>query len=493
MVTTLIRRAPFIGRLRFLLFDRHYNLTLRVSLIAVCLILTSLAAFMLRQFNPADPFSFLRQFSVVILMGLVTVTALIYRHMQAPALAVLIVSTLLHDGINTGTDTKISFTFFLLYLWVFIWLFKMIVVERQFKLQPSHTNLTVGLFIVAVVVSFIWSNAYVEAGVGYLYADKTIQRLMTGLVIIISAATHVLYANTVRSEKILKHIVWWFIGVGVVFGVLRLMTGEVPAPLNDRGQFPAWITAIILGQLFFNDALRWPLRVVLTSTVVMWLLITLGVGITWLSGWVPLLVVILTLTFFRSRKLLLVALLLMAVYGISKIETIQRTLTTEEQESGTSRALSWERTVAVTGDHFFLGTGPAGYHFYFTAYGYYDLNGVGSFNLSHNNYVDILAQTGLVGFTLWMLFWIAQGLNTWNLLRTPAPNGFLKGLKYTLVACYPAILVTMMLGDWLTPFPYTQTLAGIDYTIWAWMLTGLTVALYHVLREQNANRQLLTD
>lgn len=492
MVATLFQRVSFIGRLRFLLLDRHQTLTTRVALIVVCLALTPVTAFLLREFNPNDPFLILRQFAPVILIGLITVAALIYRAMHVPVLITLMLTTVLHDGISTGTDTKISFTFFMLYVWLFVWLFKTLVIERKFALKPSYTNVGAGLFITVVLLSFLWSNAFVEERVGFLYADKTIPRLMTALVIIISMATHVLFANNVNSERTLKQFVWWFIGVGVVFAVIRFTAGTVPYPFNDRGQFPAWAVAFMLGQLFFNNALRWQVRLVLVVGILIWMQQTLGLGIGWLSGWVPLGIVAMGLIFFRSRQMFVFALLLIGIYGVTQIGNIQQTLAAEEAESGNTRALSWQRTFGVTGDHLFLGTGPAGYHFYFTAYGYYNMGPTGTFNLSHNNYVDILAQTGLVGFSVWIIFWVAQGFNTLRLLLTPAPNGFFKGVKYTLIACYPAILITMMLGDWITPFPYTQTLAGIDYTIWAWMLTGLTVAVYHLMREQNAALPLQT-
>ena len=67
--------------------------------------------------------------------------------------------------------------------------------------------------------------------------------------------------------------------------------------------------------------------------------------------------------------------------------------------------------------------------------------------------------------------------------RTVQGNDFAKGLKFALLAAYPATIVSMMLGDWVTPFIYTQTLAGIDYAIWAWMVAGMTVALYHIYLE----------
>ncbi|MEZ4671834.1 MAG: O-antigen ligase family protein [Anaerolineae bacterium] len=490
MVGLFARHMPFIGRWRYLLLDRHYNRTIRISLVVLCLVFTAMSAIMLRQFNANDPFSILRQLAVIIFVGGITAAAWVYRNIEAPALVVLIVTTVLHDGISTGTDTKITFTFFLLYLWLGIWLFKFVVVERRLKLQPAYTNIPLGLFLGALAISFIWSSTFVEEQVGYLYADKIIPRLMTGLVIVISPLTSLLYANNVTSEKMLKRLVWWLIGVGVVFGVLRFVTGSVPEPLNDKGQFPAWVTALMLGQLLFNNKLSWKIRAVLVVGVLVWLQEMLGLGITWLSGWVPLFVVAMILVFFRSRKAVLVLALLIVIYGVVKVDDIRNTLNAEEGESGSTRALSWQRTFAVTGDHFFLGTGPAGYHFYFTAYGYYELGGIGSFNLSHNNYVDIMAQTGVVGFMMWIVFWGAQGLNVLRLWRTPAPSSFLKGTKYALVACYPAILITMMLGDWITPFPYTQTLAGLDYTIWAWILTGLTVATYHIMAKQNAEQAL---
>ncbi len=103
--------------------------------------------------------------------------------------------------------------------------------------------------------------------------------------------------------------------------------------------------------------------------------------------------------------------------------------------------------------------GPAGYEYYFHAYGYYD-SAVGTADLSHNNYIDIVAQTGVTGFALWIALWAAQGWMVWKLFRKRIDDPFLSALKYSLIVCYPAILMSMMLGDWVTPFPYTQTLAG---------------------------------
>jgi O-antigen ligase len=126
--------------------------------------------------------------------------------------------------------------------------------------------------------------------------------------------------------------------------------------------------------------------------------------------------------------------------------------------------------------------GPAGYHFYFS------LRINGFYQLSHNNYVDIVAQTGIVGSVFFVWMWLAMGWMTWRMYRSVPRQGFRYGLAISLVAAYCVSIVTMMLGDWITPFPYTQTLAGIDYTIWHWMMAGLTVALYYESRQRETDQ-----
>jgi O-antigen ligase len=138
-----------------------------------------------------------------------------------------------------------------------------------------------------------------------------------------------------------------------------------------------------------------------------------------------------------------------------------------------TRSEAWDRVFMLIQEHPLLGMGPAGYHFYFTA----SIDGF--YQLSHNNYIDIIAQTGFVGFVFYAWMWLAMGWITWRMYRTVPRQGFRYGLAVSLVAAYFVSLATMMLGDWITPFPYTQTLAGIDYTIWHWMMAGLTVALYY--------------
>ncbi|MBZ0288291.1 MAG: O-antigen ligase family protein [Anaerolineae bacterium] len=477
----LYGRATIIGRMRYFFLDRNYNHTVRISLILLCLIATLVTTFLFRGIDTGA--SVIPGLIPMLAIGGIAGLAVVYTNMEVFSVVVLVVTMLVNDGISTGSGTKATFTFVLLYVWFFIWLFKMIVIERKFDIRPSPANLPILLFSIAVIISLLWSSAYPEPSVQYLLDSKLAPRLMTALVMIISPVTFIFYANHVRSLNTLRFITWWFIGVGFIYMAIRIGLGSIPNPLNAKGQFPTWVGIIALGQMLFNPELKRWLRIVLGVTIVGWFYITMTLGVSWLSGWLPLLVGFMAVLFFYSRKLLFVVLIMGMGYYIFSYSAIQENFAREGEESGGTRSQAWERVFNLTGRHFLFGTGPAGYHFYFT------VNISGLFQLSHNNYIDIIAQTGVTGFALWLLLWGAIGLATWRMYRLIPymGGGFQKGLAISLIASYFCTLVAMALGDWVTPFPYTQTLQGIDYTIWAWMLPGLATALYYITKERMEN------
>jgi hypothetical protein len=49
----------------------------------------------------------------------------------------------------------------------------------------------------------------------------------------------------------------------------------------------------------------------------------------------------------------------------------------------------------------------------------------------------------------------------------------------TLAGCVGA-LVAMMLGDWVLPFAYNQTITGFDNASYTWIFLGGMVSLYHI-------------
>jgi O-antigen ligase len=483
----VFRRATIIGKLRYLLLDRYYNQSVPTALISLCILATLFSSLQWRDYdNGGSPLPALIPIIAMAGLGFVTV---VYNNMEQFGVFIILVTILVSDGISTGTDTKITFGLTLLALWTSLWLFKMIVVERSIKVRYSPANIPALVFIVILIISLIWSGQFAETEVMYMYADKVAVRLMTTVVIIVSIATFFLYANNIQSVNTLRAIVGWFIFIGAAFVVINLGAGGLPRPLNSRGQFAAWVGIFALGQTLFNDTISKRRKIFYLLILVGWVVaIMRGTGLSWLSGWMPLTIGCLVLMFLYSRRLFFVMVLISVTLYVGNEVLLQDVAAQESQVSGETRLDAWMKVVNVTLRHPLFGTGPVGYFFYFT------VNIGGFFQLAHNNYIDIFAQTGILGFTVWLIMWAGMGIMTLRMWRiVPKHKQFEHALANTLLACYVCTVFSMMLGDWVTPFPYTQTLSGFDYTIWHWMLAGMTVALYYVTKQSQGEAEAVSN
>ncbi len=466
LLNLLGQNAGIIGRARYFFWVRNYTLTLRVGLIALCLVLTTATALLIAKSGPIlglAPVGF-----ILVVAGFLFV----YHNLEATLLIILVVSTLLHVGVGTGTGTPVTFTFALLTIVPLVWLVRMTVVDKSFNLRRLPANLPALLFMITVIISAFWSGGFVDDEIRYLFMDKVNPRVMTAVSIIVSVLTYFLFANCIHSIRSMRFYVWWFIAIGSIHASFGLLGLETPNFINQKGQLSTWVIILALGQALFNKDLSRKLR--LFCIILSGVLFTISFnGITWLSGWVPSLLGFGILAFLRSRKLFALLLIVVALIAVLNFGRWGGVINAENNESGTTRSEAWDRVFDLIGNHLLFGSGPAGYHFYFT------VTIGGFYQLSHNNYVDILAQTGVVGFTFFIWMWLAIGWVGWQTYRSVPRQGFRHGLAGSLLAAYFISLVSMMLGDWITPFPYTQTLAGIDYTIWHWMMAGLSVALFY--------------
>lgn len=457
-----------IGRARYYLLDRYHILTVRGLLIAVCLALTALTALLLQERRIAA-------LAVVAGFAGLAFAVFAYRHMELMCLAVLVVSTVFDLGISSGTGTDIKLVLVLLVLLIGLWAFRLFVVERSVAgVRGKWVIAPALLFALAVVISLGWSVYYVVPSVRPLMFDKMLPRIMTALVLILSPLTALLFANYLRSAHAFAFIFGWFAFVGA----LKLPFALAEAPLlpglvNTGGQFMVWVGVLAAGQALFNGRLRRALRAALLLLVVGWLYIAVGTRFTWLSGWVLLVGGLGVVLFLRAPRLLLIVGVVLALFVLVNFTAVQELFADESAESGVTRAAAYERTLQIVRDHYLFGTGPAGYYFYLTVY----IGGL--FQLSHNNYLDVFAQTGLFGTVLYLWFWGGVGWYVLRAYQRVPRGGFYHGLAAALGAAYVVSLGAMMLGDWVTPFTYTQTLGGVSYTIWHWMLAGTAIALYY--------------
>jgi O-Antigen ligase len=135
--------------------------------------------------------------------------------------------------------------------------------------------------------------------------------------------------------------------------------------------------------------------------------------------------------------------------------------------------LAWRILIEIIKVSPILGLGPANYYFYtplFPILGY-----AVRFN-SHNNYVDIIAQIGLLGLAayLWFLWETGRlGLR----LRSIALDGFERAYVYGAIGGLAGMLVAGMLGDWVIPFVYNVGFDGFRASVLGWLFLGGLVIL----------------
>jgi O-antigen ligase len=199
------------------------------------------------------------------------------------------------------------------------------------------------------------------------------------------------------------------------------------------------------------------------------------------SGWLPTLVALAVITWFRSWRAMLALIVAGLVVVLLAGTFLEQDYDREYDESGSTRMAKWTLVASqpFVRNHFLLGTGPANYALYFSAYTPQD-------RLStHNNYADIYLQMGLVG--IGVLFWVVVGTGRLALaIRKAGPSDpFVDAFVHSVIGGVAAVLVAMMLGDWFTPFVYNQTLAGFSWTVQSWIFMGALCAVPTILRDES--------
>lgn len=448
-----------------LFWASHRIVLMRLAMIFGLLGLAPLVGKLVAEENPLFIF-----IALALPLGLLVLHLILPRFGLAPSI-ILFAAAFVPLDFSTGTESRLVDSLLLTLLFVSNWLMKMLLVDKRLHLYPSPVNKPLLAFMVVTLIALCWSMIFRDVMV-ITWGNFSLVQVASALVMIMLPAAFLLVGNHVGNLRQLKAMagLMWIAGVIAIVDRLNLVPIAI---INDGGLFTMWVVSLSLSMAFFNHEWSWKWRSFFLSLALAWVYFRFGQQITWLAGWLPTFVAIGVIFFLRSKKVFAVALIVVTVIFIFKADYfLNDVFAAENAESGQTRMAAWEVNWRVTGKHLLFGTGPAGYAVYYMSY--YPEEGMAT----HNNYIDIIAQTGIFGliFCVWFFFslaWLGYKL----CLRLKGRGDFVEGLANAALAGTVGCIVAMAFGDWLFPFAYTQTIAGFDYVVYSWLFMGTIVAL----------------
>jgi O-antigen ligase len=381
----------------------------------------------------------------------------------AASVAGLVVPFLGPSGLNV--------TMILIALLIGLWLLDTIVRQRPIQLMPLRTVWPLLFFLVVAVIAFgvgqlPWLNFALHAPLGAQLGGLS--------VIVLSVSTFLLAAKQIPDMRWLSWLTWAFLSFGALSLLVRSVLPAIGLPTGNffpsvSTVFYVCVVSMAFSQALLNRDLHPGWRLALGGLVLIALYVLVILKFVDKSGWLSAFVSIAAIIAARSWRAGL-ALVPVAVIGALYMWT---GLISTDEYSISTRFDAWIIMAQIIKINPILGLGFANYYWYtplFPIRGY-----AVNFN-SHNNYVDIVAQTGLVGLICILWFFWEVGWLGWR-LRKEAPGGFAQAYAYGALGILAGMVVAGMFGDWILPFFYNIGLNGFRTSMLGWLFLGGLVSL----------------
>ena len=303
-------------------------------------------------------------------------------------------------------------------------------------------------------------------------------------IFVLSAGVFLVTAHLFRDMYLLERLTWLIIFLGGVYVLGRIfgdwgyfITKWYHNSVPSGSMFWTWLIALIFSQMLINKRLHLFWRFVLMGLLVAALYVAYVINYDWKSGWMPPLVTIvaiITVRYWRIARYIVVIVILPVFYYLST-----QAIATD-QYSWSTRLDAWLVVLEIAKVSPIFGLGFANYYWYATLFpirGYFI-----RFN-SHSQYIDLVAQTGILGLIgfLWFLGEETR-LSFW--LRNRVPEGFPQAYVYGVIGGVAGTVVAAFLVDWVLPFVYNIGMNGFRASILAWILMGGLVCIEQIYCHQ---------
>lgn len=409
-----------------------------------------------------------------------------------PSLAIIAIipmALVVPFSIGTGTGTEINAAIIIESVAIALWILDLMVLRKPFRINSMPVKPALALagsailsLIVGQIPWFFTNHASIFAQLG-------------GTMLYLLAVGAYLVMSHRISERGLNWMVWVFLGLGGIYMILRFLfsyVGYVVMPALNRFQdgafgsfFWVWFLCLLIGQGLFNKKLPGLIRGIFLLLAGLTFYVAFFLARGWTSGWLPALLgvlVVLWLGFPRMRYLILLSVIL--IVG-SRWQAIYNNIASvimvgDNAYSMITRVAAMKILFQIFEVNPIFGFGPANYYFYTPLFPI--LNYSVSFN-SHNNYVDLLVQTGIFGFASFAFF-IVQLVRLGLRLLGRVNEGFMKAYLLSALGGVIGGAAAGLLGDWMIPFVYNIGFYGFRASVMGWLFMGGIAAIERILEER---------
>jgi hypothetical protein len=454
--------------LKFLSFDRRISLSrkwLQYGIIVV-VILTAMAAAYWGS-----------MFLMLALIALPPGLAGIYLLIRQPNLVYLLI---LAGGMFAPFKGPggVNVSVLGLLLLVFLWFMDMLVVKREFRFIHTPAIRPLLYFMAVSVVAFAVGQIS-----WFPFANQAPLDAQIGgfAIYLLLPLTMLVTPNLIKDMYWIKFVFWAFIGLSMIYVTARVLEFPIADRLFQEGytgnsMLWTWLIALLVGQIMYNHELGWRMRGLMTVLLMLAVYVALVQQNDWKSGWVPAAVSVAALVGLRFKKLTIVAMPFAFALGIYLAQDL---IATDLYSWGT-RVDAWLVVLDIARVSPLIGLGFANYYWYaplFAIRGYHI-----KFN-SHSQFVDLVAQTGVLGLFcfLWILFEV--GRLAWD-LSARLKDGFARGYAYGVLGGVLGSLMASFLVDWVLPFAYNIGLDGVRASILPWIFFGCLISVERIFAEE---------
>lgn len=394
-----------------------------------------------------------------------------------PARILILIASMFIDPLipNLPILNQVPASMILLAAIVGLWVLENVLKKRPFVVSASMSQRVVFLFGLVAILAFLSGQIpwYPVKGAS-LGAQLAALAIFLMLIVAFFVA-----GNVVQNEKWLSWYIWFFLAVAAVaiFGSmvpgLRSVIVRALSVTSGGSIVGVAFVAAATSQALLNPTLAKRYRFVLLTIALGYLAVSFGLNRSWVSGWLPALVAFAVVAWFYQIRLGILTIAMGLLAALFVYTEIGEALVLENSYSLSTRLAALSTVLDIVKVNPLLGVGPANYYWYATIFpllGFYV-----QFN-SHNQYIDLIAQTGILGLLVFLFLIVQLSALSIRLYRNLEP-GFARAYAVGGLAIIAGMVVAGFLGDWVIPFFYNVGLRGFDGAMGGWFLLGGLVLL----------------